>query len=107
MNQGDDREWKQQSDNMSSNTGSASPSIAVVDVETTGLFPWRHDRIVEIAIVRTSQDGEVDSEYDSLVNPDRDMGPARIHGISGAEVCMHLSSARSRAMSSTSCGAPT
>ncbi len=25
--------------------------IAVIDLETTGLSPWRHDRVVEIAIV--------------------------------------------------------
>lgn len=30
--------------------------IAVVDVETTGLSPWRHERIVEIAVVLVSPD---------------------------------------------------
>jgi DNA polymerase III subunit epsilon len=58
----------------------------VVDVETTGLSPWRHDRIVEIAIVVITTDGSVHAEYESLVNPNRDLGPARIHGISSAEV---------------------
>jgi DNA polymerase-3 subunit epsilon len=60
--------------------------IAVIDVETTGLSPWRNDRVVEIAIVVISLDGTVHSEYDTLVNPKRDLGPARIHHISTADV---------------------
>ncbi len=60
--------------------------IAVVDVETTGLSPWRHDRIVEIAIVLVSPDGEVHDEYETLVNPDRDLGPTHIHHISASDV---------------------
>ena len=60
--------------------------IAVVDVETTGLSPWRHDRIVEIAIVLVSPDGEIHAEYETLVNPKRDLGPTRIHQISASDV---------------------
>ena len=60
--------------------------IAVVDVETTGLFPRRHDRIVEIAVVVLNQDGDTEREYQTLVNPERDMGPTAIHGISAGEV---------------------
>lgn len=60
--------------------------IAVVDVETTGLSPWRHDRIVEIAIVLVSPDGEIHAEYETLVNPDRDLGPTRIHQILASDV---------------------
>lgn len=60
--------------------------IAVVDVETTGLFPQRHDRIVEIAVVLLNQDGSTEREYQTLVNPDRDMGPTAMHGISAGEV---------------------
>jgi DNA polymerase-3 subunit epsilon len=60
--------------------------IAVVDVETTGLSPWRHDRIVEIAIVLVSPDGEIHAAYETLVNPKRDLGPTRIHQISASDV---------------------
>ncbi len=60
--------------------------IAVIDVETTGLFPWRHDRIVEIGIVVCSPDGQVHTEFDSLINPNRDMGPASIHRIAAGDV---------------------
>jgi DNA polymerase-3 subunit epsilon len=36
---------------------------AVVDVETTGLFPGGHDRIVEIAVVQVSPRGEVEASW--------------------------------------------
>lgn len=60
--------------------------IAVIDVETTGLSPWRNDRIVEIAVVITAPDGTIELEYDTLVNPCRDLGPTSIHRISAADV---------------------
>lgn len=65
---------------------SSADRIAVVDVETTGLFPWRHDRVIEIAILLISPDGRIHAEYETLVNPVRDIGPTRIHQISAAEV---------------------
>ncbi len=66
-------------------TGGAD-RIAIIDVETTGLSPWRHDRIVEIAIVVMSRSGDVEHEYDTLVNPMRDIGPTSIHGITPTAV---------------------
>lgn len=60
--------------------------IAVVDVETTGLAPWRHDRIVEIAVVVMLLDGTIEDEYETLVNPERDIGPTRVHGINASDV---------------------
>lgn len=60
--------------------------IAVVDVETTGLSPWRHDRIVEIAVVLLGADGDIQEEYETLVNPGRDIGPTSIHGITASDV---------------------
>lgn len=65
---------------------SGARHIAVVDVETTGLSPWRHDRIVEIAVVLLSPDGEIEDEYESLVNPGRDVGPTSIHGLSASDL---------------------
>ena len=35
---------------------------AVVDLETTGLFPGGHDRIVEVGVVLVSPDGEVEDQ---------------------------------------------
>jgi DNA polymerase-3 subunit epsilon len=53
--------------------------LAVIDVETTGLY--RSDRIVEIAIVTIDRTGRVIDEFDTLVNPFRDPGPAWLHGV--------------------------
>lgn len=58
--------------------------FAVIDIETTGLFPAQHDRIVEIGIVHLTSTGEVEGKYGTLVNPGRDMGAQRIHGITAA-----------------------
>lgn len=60
--------------------------FAVIDVETTGFNPYRHDRIVEIAALLVSQDGAVVSSFASVVNPERDVGPTHIHGLSAADV---------------------
>jgi DNA polymerase III subunit epsilon len=59
--------------------------FAVVDVETTGLYP-RTDRVVEIAVVHVSTEGQVTGEFTTLINPGRDVGPTRIHGIKAADV---------------------
>ncbi|MDX2375202.1 exonuclease domain-containing protein [Microbacterium sp. LRZ72] len=56
----------------------------MIDLETTGLFPEQHDRIVEVAIVHVSPDGIVEGAWETLVNPMRDMGAQRIHGISAS-----------------------
>lgn len=58
----------------------------VVDLETTGLFPRKHDRIIEIGIVSVSDDGEVVDEWSTLINPGRDVGPTNVHGITAREV---------------------
>lgn len=60
--------------------------IAVIDVETTGLFPWRHDRVVEIAAVVVDPAGRIEREFVSLVNPDRDIGPSSIHGLTSSDI---------------------
>jgi hypothetical protein len=47
--------------------------FVVVDVETTGVL--NSDRIVEVAAVTLSPNGQVVDEWDTLVNPGRDVGP--------------------------------
>jgi DNA polymerase III subunit epsilon len=59
--------------------------FAVVDVETTGLFPAR-DRVVEVAVVQLNTDAEVTAEFSTLIDPRRDVGPTRIHGIRASDV---------------------
>lgn len=63
-----------------------SRPVAVVDVETTGLFPFRHDRVIEIAVVVLDGDGVVVREFVSLVNPGRDIGPSHVHGLTSTDV---------------------
>jgi DNA polymerase III subunit epsilon len=58
---------------------------AVIDLETTGLRPDRHDRIVEIAIVHVDATGRVERDWATLVNPQRDLGPQHVHAISAAQ----------------------
>jgi DNA polymerase III subunit epsilon len=59
--------------------------FAVVDVETTGLFPAR-DRVVELAVVHLDPDARVTGEFSTLIDPRRDVGPTHIHGIKAADV---------------------
>ena len=58
--------------------------FAVIDLETTGVYP--NDRVVEVAIVRADPSGAVIDEYATLVNPRRDIGPTPIHGIMAEDV---------------------
>jgi DNA polymerase III subunit epsilon len=60
--------------------------VAVIDVETTGLNPYRYDRIVELAIVIFKPGHGVLAELDTLLNPERDIGPISIHGIAASDV---------------------
>jgi DNA polymerase III epsilon subunit family exonuclease len=60
--------------------------FAVIDVETTGLNPFRHDRIVELAVVLINPGVGIIEEFTTLVNPERDVGPTRIHGITASDV---------------------
>jgi DNA polymerase III subunit epsilon len=59
---------------------------AVVDVETTGLRPSWHDRVIEVGIVQLDASGEITREWGTLVNPGRDLGPQRIHRIAAADI---------------------
>jgi len=68
------------------NEAAAPLEYAVVDVETTGLYPERHDRIVEIAVIRMDASAKRLDEFCSLVNPNRDTGPTHIHGITAGLV---------------------
>jgi DNA polymerase III subunit epsilon len=59
---------------------------AVVDLETTGLRPSWHDRIVEVGVVLLSPAGDVEGRWCTLLNPERDLGPQEVHGIRAADV---------------------
>jgi DNA polymerase-3 subunit epsilon len=57
-----------------------SPSIAFIDLETTGTTATG-DRITEIGIVRV-EDGELAEEWSTLVNPERSI-PEEIQALTG------------------------
>ena len=59
---------------------------AVIDVETTGLSPLHNHRVLEVALVLVDSDGNIVYEWDTLVNPLRDIGATDIHGLSAADV---------------------
>lgn len=65
--------------------GPTPVGFAVVDIETTGLFPTR-DRIVEVAVVHVDSAGSVTDRFCTLVDPQRDVGPTRIHGLTASSV---------------------
>ena len=52
----------------------ALQGFAVVDLETTGLYP-RTDRAAGVAVVHARCEGQVTGEFTTLVNPGRDVGP--------------------------------
>lgn len=61
------------------------PGAIVIDTETTGF--GKQDRIVEIAAISLAPGTwETVDEYDTLLNPGRDMGPVGVHGISASMV---------------------
>lgn len=59
---------------------------AVIDIETTGLSPAHHHRILEIAVVLVDDDGNLVYEWETLLNPQRDVGATEIHGLTAADV---------------------
>lgn len=63
----------------------AGAGFAIIDFETTG-FNAKGDRVVEVAVVHADPTGEVTGLWDTLVNPGRDVGATRVHGITAGEV---------------------
>ncbi|CAM4185176.1 hypothetical protein GCM10009799_14590 [Nocardiopsis rhodophaea] len=59
---------------------------AVVDVETTGITPASHHRVVEIAVVHVDESGSAGTEWTTLLNPRRDLGAGHIHRIRARDV---------------------
>jgi DNA polymerase-3 subunit epsilon len=59
---------------------------AVIDIETTGFSPAHHHRILEIGVVLVDDDGHPVYEWETLVNPQRDVAATEVHGLSAADV---------------------
>ena len=64
----------------------SAPGFAVIDFETTGLFPGGHDRVIEVAVVHVSSDGQIEGQWETLINPGRDLGRQDIHRVRAADV---------------------
>ncbi|WP_170141143.1 3'-5' exonuclease [Allonocardiopsis opalescens] len=64
---------------------SRSLTFAALDVETTGLDPAA-SRVCEVAVVRFRGDGEVLSEYATLVDPQAPMAGTELHEITAEHV---------------------
>lgn len=60
-------------------------TFSVIDTETTGFDARGQDRIAEIAIVTVTGAGEILDRWETLINPDRDLGKTSLHGIRAAE----------------------
>lgn len=58
--------------------------LAVVDVETTGLY--NKDRVVEIAIITIDEHGDIVEIFETLINPVRDVGPTWLHQVTAEMV---------------------
>lgn len=56
--------------------------FAVVDTETTGLY--NSDRVIEIGIVTVNLQGEIEDRWETLVQPERDIGAITVHGITAS-----------------------
>jgi DNA polymerase III epsilon subunit family exonuclease len=62
------------------------PSFAVIDFETTGFSPANGDRVIEVGVVLLGEDGGREGEWDTLLNPLRDVGASWVHGIGDDDV---------------------
>lgn len=59
--------------------------LAVIDIETTGVLKNR-DRVIEIAILCSNGAGEIEDEFVTLINPNRDLGKTSLHGICASDI---------------------
>ncbi|WP_423923801.1 exonuclease domain-containing protein [Frigoribacterium sp. 2-23] len=64
----------------------APKGFAVIDFETTGFSPQHHHRVIEVGLVHVSPDGIIEREFETVINPGRDLGPTHLHGLRGADV---------------------
>ena len=59
---------------------------AVISLKTTGLFPYQRDRVVEVAVVHLDEGGHITARWETVVNPESNVGGSANHGISTAEL---------------------
>ena len=59
---------------------------AVISLKTTGLFPYQRDRVVEVAVVHLDEGGHITARWETVVNPESNVGGATNHGVSTVEL---------------------
>lgn len=64
----------------------STTNFAIIDLETTGLSIQRHHRIIEIGVVIANSSGEIIREWETLVNPERELDGSEIHGLTNADL---------------------
>ncbi len=60
--------------------------FAILDCETTGFSPARGDKIIEIAIITCDLSGNICDQYETLINPNREIDACSIHHITSEMV---------------------
>lgn len=60
--------------------------FVILDFETTGLSPKHNDRVLEVGAVFMSEDMRIEGVFETLINPKRDVGPTRVHGVSARDI---------------------
>lgn len=60
---------------------------SLLDLETTGFSPRLNDKIVEIGILKIDGNGNFVESFETLINPNRDVGATFIHGITANMLC--------------------
>lgn len=63
-----------------------SPEFVILDIETTGFSPKRGDKIIELGAIVVNESGEVLEEFETLINPKRDLGATWVHKITSEMV---------------------
>ncbi|PVW03524.1 DNA polymerase III subunit epsilon [Microbacterium sp. Gd 4-13] len=67
-------------------SGAPARGFATIDFETTGLFAETTDRAIEVAVVHSDPDGTITGQWDTLINPQRDLGRQDIHRIAARDI---------------------
>ena len=60
--------------------------FAVLEFQTTGLFPYRLDRVVEVAVVHLDARARITGRWHTVVNPLRELAGDGSHGLAPVEV---------------------
>ena len=60
--------------------------FAVFDAETTGFFPEKDDRLVELAVLRLDSRGKILRAFHTVIDPCRSLPPCRTHSLTEDDI---------------------